>query len=169
MFDGWEASAVGGKAWEPCMRNWCAIGHMSCSLVSSRAGGVFQLGASQMRGAGGVILAPETPITCSYPGDGGTANAQMCCGGCDPGRSYPPSNLVGMLQMYEQSRRNSNNPYNLYNEVVVSSRVWMDHLPGIIQGFIPGHGRNDMATAARAAFIAAYQLDPNRVPMVALG
>ena len=53
-----------------------------------------------------------------------------------------------------------------YNEVVVSSYYWMDHLPGIIQAFIPGHGRNDLSGSARRAFLATYGLDEARVPMV---
>ena len=159
MFDGWESQ---GGPWVPCMSGWCGIGHMSCSLINARTPGIFQLGASQMRGAGGVVLAPWTEISCSYSGDGGTTDGQMCCGGCDPGRSFPPSDLLGMMQQHLAHNARG------YNEVVVSSSYWVDHLPDIVEAFIVGRGGNDISWSAHAAFRAQYGLTDAEVPLIRL-
>lgn len=110
-----------------------------------------------------MVLAPTTQFTCSYPGDGGTADSRMCCGGCAPGQSFAPDNLQSMMELFQRDYKRGN-----YNEVVVSSQHWMDHLPGIIQAFISGRGHNNIAHGAHAAFLATYGLTAAQVPMVAL-
>ena len=108
------------------------------------------------------MLSPSTQISCAYSGDGGTANPRMCCGGCDPSRSFAPEALESMLT--EQQAYNARG----YNEVVVSSYYWTDHLPGIIEAFISGHGGNDISYQAHQAFLAMYNLDPMQVPLIGL-
>jgi hypothetical protein len=66
-----------------------------------------------------------------------------------------------MLETFERGWQRGN-----YNEVVVSSQYWMDHLPGIIQAFIPGRGQNNIANRAHAEFLATYGLTAAQVPMV---
>ena len=47
-------------------------------------------------------------------------------------------------------------------QVIVSSRYWMDHLPHIIEAFIPGF----MATNLRNAYLKEYpEVFPEDVPL----
>ena len=60
-----------------------------------------------------------------------------------------------MMERQEQTNRGG------YNEVVVSSRFWHDHLPYIIQAFIPGF----LAYGAHSDFLARYGYTERQVPM----
>ena len=137
---------------------------MSCTIANHDASGIFQLGATQWRGAGGLVLKPTTRISCSYPCDGGTTDGQMCCGGCHPERSYPADDLKGMLEA--QLDKTDHRCTGEYNEVVVPSEFWVAHLPGVIEAFILGQGGNDRARAAHAAFLREYGLTAAQVPLL---
>ena len=161
MFDNLEDWAS-GRGYAPCSSGWCAgrANHMSCSIINARLQKVFN------GGSGGVILSPlVAKIDCAYGGDGGTQNAAG--NGCidylcteenwfHMGCAWPPERIGGMITVMQEHKS-----YD-YNEVIVSSKYWDDHLPHMVEAMISGG--DGKASEAHRAFLALYPERP--IPLV---
>ena len=167
-FDGtedWE------KPWMPCSEGWCMASQWwwSASMVTSGHPAAF--------GDSGVIFAPgKNRVLCSHVADFGSLN-----GGCKSGvpggwmntKPYPPNHLKDMLKRSLLSKGGG------YNEVLVSSETFTEHLPGSVAAFyyglkvMPDADQSNwplwdavQAAAAYVKFLDHYKLNESQVPLI---
>lgn len=145
-----------GTPWLPCLQHdWCGRfgDRISASIVNALQPTLFT------QATAGIVLAPQAPIHCSYPTDGGSMSKLCPSGteayGCVPGCSSKDGtgrpawcshetawNMGGTAQIWDCAFRpedleamllHHRNERSLqYNEVIVNTASWERNLPDMV-------------------------------------